>query len=111
MGVVNSDTCTRCNLAQRDTVEHFFFECASVVPLWQEISKLASFKFGINVILDKQAVILGIQEYDGLSLSQRRQLNGLVLIGKNCISKFKYGKIHSNIVYLLETELRIRGVT
>ena len=39
---------------------------------------------------------------------QKKYINRLIIIGKLCISKFKYGK-HPNLLFLFKKELNIRN--
>ena len=39
---------------------------------------------------------------------QKKYINRLLIIGKSCISKFKYGK-HPHVLYLFRNELNLRN--
>ena len=39
---------------------------------------------------------------------QNKYINRLLIIGKSCISKFKYGK-HPNLLYIFRNELNLRN--
>ena len=39
MGISNSDTCNACNSGARDFIEHVFFHCTKVKPIWGLVEK------------------------------------------------------------------------
>ena len=60
----------------------------------------------IYKIVEKD-VILGVQDIEGLSKKDLKQINLWIAIGKLVVSKFRYGKTR-NIIEIYETECRLR---
>ena len=104
MGIKDTNVCAYCN--EIDTLEHFFFECNIVYPVWDEISKTIRAKTGQRVRLDNSKVIFGCKEVKGKK-SQTNFTNVIILVGKLVINKFKFGK-PGNLRTLLEYEIRLR---
>ena len=107
MGLSDSENCKYCGLL--DTIEHFFYFCTKVRPLWQTIKADILTHWNINVNINEQIIILGPIGLNSLGLSQLRKVNQIVAIGKMVISKFKYGHPR-NIIEIYETECYLRKV-
>ena len=107
MGLSDSENCKYCGLL--DTIEHFFYFCTKVRPLWQTIKADILTHWNINVNINEQIVILGPIGLNSLGLSQLRKVNQIMAIGKMVISKFKYGHPR-NIIEIYETECYLRKV-
>ena len=107
IGIKNSVLCENCGV--RDTLEHFFVECLTSKQVWMEVDKTIEVLIGRLPKLCTKEILLGVPFGTNFSKKDTRIVNHVCLIGKMVISKFKYGKYY-NIRYLLETELRHRGV-
>jgi len=99
-----SSKCETCHV--EDYLEHFFFYCKRVRQLWEEIQRLIYIETGKNITLTVTDCLFGF--YSG-SPRENQLINKLIIIGKLCVSKYKYGK-HPNIELLLRHELKIRNV-
>ena len=88
-----------------DYLEHFFY-CKSVKQLWNEVNSIIQVQMGKNVTLSVTTCLFGY--YMG-SQVENAFINKLIIIGKLCISKFKYGN-HPNLTMLLHQELRLRNI-
>ena len=101
-----TDTCKHCS--QIESIDHFFFNCDTVMSLWIKVQRDISAKLGITVILTSEMVILGI--YNKLileTISLYKEINYMIIIAKLAISKFKKGD-YPNLIYLYESELKLR---
>ena len=105
MGIANSNKCTYCQ-QEIDFIEHFFFECTKIRTLWTHIESLFQTKFGKHIIIKKEDVLLG-KKRDTLNIDMFTYLNHLILIGKMCISKFRYGT-PVDIILMFDKEMLLR---
>ena len=103
MGLSDTDLCLDC--LKIDYVEHFFFECKKIRPLWKHIEKVYFGKFGASVHLTATDVLCGITSLT--NTDSLPYLNHLILIGKVCISKFRYGT-PIDITCMFEREVWLR---
>ena len=108
MKLKSNANCEYCNVL--DTVEHFFFDCLQVKCLWSEVESIIAATFDKRIKLNAKMVILGITSGDIISSTKDLKLiNLIVLLGKMCISKMKYGKNYG-ILPLFEYERRLRQI-
>jgi hypothetical protein len=106
MGLRPSRQCSYCD--QEDFLEHFFFYCKYINSLWTEVEKLVLCNTGYKTKLKVTDVLFGCF-HPCLTNRVCTYINHLILIGKMCISKVKYGK-KSHILILFDNEIRIRKV-
>ena len=104
IGKARSSNCSKCDV--EDYLEHFFFYCKSVKQLWNEVNSIIQVQMGKNVTLSVTTCLFGY--YMG-SQVENAFINKLIIIGKLCLSKFKYGN-HPNLIMLLHQELRLRNI-
>ena len=104
IGKARSSNCSKCDV--EDYLEHFFFYCKSVKQLWNEVNSIIQVQMGKNVTLSVTTCLFG---YNMGSQVENAFINKLTIIGKLCISKFKYGN-HPNLTMLLHQELRLRNI-
>ena len=107
LGITDSNKCPYCT-NEIDYIEHFFFKCNKIRKIWNHIEELFELKFGLKVKLNTMDVLLG-REKGNLSSEMYRFLNHLILIGKMCISKFRYGT-PIDIILMFENEILLRGL-
>ena len=105
MHKVDSEMCGYCR-DEIDCIEHFFFKCKEVRSLWKNIEMLCSKIEGNVVKLNERDVLFGYNFSRG---QENVMQNKLILIGKLCISKFKFGK-YPNLVFLFEAECVLRDI-
>ena len=86
MGLANSEFCPYC-INQIDFVEHFFFDCCRMKPLWNYIERKIQLEFGCYVQLDSKSVLLGIIDKENIRKASLSHINYLILLGKMCTSK------------------------
>ena len=84
----------KCNFCPdtTDYVEHFFYECRISKSLWRHIENIIAVRVNKRTNLDVMSVLFGISNSDILSKAELKIANLYLLIGKLCISKYKYGK-------------------
>ena len=105
MGIAATRNCTLCGTL--DYIEHFFGECTLVKPLWTEIENLIASYIGKRIKLTIPIIMLGINHTSILTRHERDLINHTLLVGKLCISKYKYGKnFHLITLFYKEAELR-----
>ena len=73
----------------------FFAKCTAVKPMWIEIEKYLAIYTGRSLKLSPSSILLGIDNSIA-SVNEQKIINHAILIGKMCISKFKYGKTYSS---------------
>ena len=106
MNLRTSNTCNYCG--QLDTLQHFFYDCIYVKPIWVELERKAEFLCNTHMRLTAKDAIIGIGNDNIMRDKQKiKSLNRMILIGKHTISKVKF---HQNLNFLitLEQELTIR---
>ena len=64
-------------------------------------------KYNNKVSLTTQDILLGVIDKTTLQRDMLNCLNHLILIGKMCVSKFKYGK-QISITIMFENEVKLR---
>ena len=105
MKVRDSENCQYC--FETDYIEHFFFDCLKVKPIWKELERVICSKMGKKISLGMKEVIFGIDSIQELSKRDIKWINNTILVAKMVISKWKYGKqLYS--IKMLEEELGIR---
>ena len=107
MKLSDSENCQHCGVV--DFIEHFFFHCTKVKPLWKEIDKDIQAQLGLVVQVKDHMVLLGITDLLGASHKDVMIINHIFAIGRMVISKFKYGK-QRNIIEIYETDCSIRKI-
>ena len=113
MKIEDSDlhVCDTCNVIE--TIEHFFFHCTKIKCIWSQLNKDINLLLGIQFQLTEEHAILGIDKSttDKLNISSEsyKKANLMILITKNCISKYRYGT-YENLNILYEWELLLRKV-
>ncbi len=105
MGKSHSDLCAVCH--ETDTLEHFFVDCMQVKPMWQRIERSL-----FNNPAENRPGITNEDKIFGYKFNEINNYvleNVLIMIGKLCISKFKYGE-YPNLCVLLERECAVRNI-
>ena len=105
MGIAPDSLCQICKV--QDFTEHFFAECTSVKPMWKEIEKYLAIYMGRFIKLSPSSILLGFDNSIASGNEQKKNINHAILIGKMCISKFKYGK-PTHLISLFQTECETR---
>ena len=109
MKIKNNIQCDFCG--ENDYIEHFFVDCKKVAPFWKFImNKILSDK-NTQISLKSEHILFGIKKADFPQLENNiiNYANKLILIGKMCISKLRYGKVN-NIFTIFEYEWRLRNM-
>ena len=104
IGKSPSSNCIQCN--EKDYLEHFFYHCKIISMIWVEAASIISNKLGKSTKLSVTDVLFG---YNNDNNENNRYVNIIIMVGKMCISKFKYGK-HPNLVFLFNQELQFREI-
>ena len=106
--ISDTETCRYCD--QRDTIEHFFFECKVLKSLWSKVEDEIAIANEKRIALNTNLVLTGILDKSIFANKQIcKHVNTIIMIGKSTISRFKYGK-HPNLNILYEEEKLIRSV-
>ena len=108
MGEAQNNLCSLCQ-NEIDYIEHFFFHCPKISELWSYISNIINKDSEQRITLTAESVLFGIQssKMPNLNQMQCKFINHLILIGKMCVGKFRYG-IPLNIKIMFEMECSIR---
>ena len=107
MKISQTPLCINCNVL--DTLEHFFFQCDQVGPLWREIQQKILVDFKTKINLSEKIVLLGPVGIQGISLDTQKKIKHILTVGLLTISKFKYGK-RRNIKDVFHFEARLRNL-
>ena len=91
-----------------DYVEHFFFECNEVKVLWKHLEGIILVRYGQIITLNASQVQVGWFK-EGHSKDMQNFINHAILIGKMCISKYRYG-IPTLITAMLDREIALRNL-
>ena len=108
MHIKPNSNCDTCNTL--DTLEHFFFECLQIRCLWHEVELMIAAATGKTFKLDAKLVLFGFNSSSFISIKVLNFINHIILVGKMCISKLKYGKKHGSIIPLFEFERQLRQI-
>ena len=102
--------CDKCNLP--DFIEHFFVECDLIKGFWDYISCYIESSINIKVKLSTKEILLGLTytDYEHIKNKDINYINAIILLGKLCISKLRYGQIKS-IYLIFDLELNLRSRT
>ena len=102
-----NNKCPYC-LAETDYIEHFFFYCPKIKPIWKCVQDEFYAKFEKNILLSVIDILFGVLVKPGYSICMINHLNYLILVAKMCIGKFRYGK-STCVDYTFKYELALRG--
>ncbi|XP_035699761.1 uncharacterized protein LOC118432322 [Branchiostoma floridae] len=80
MRIVENNKCIFCDIIEY--IEHFFFDCKIVKPLWDYVESLFSYSISLTV----HDIIFG---YNPHMLNKFRYINELLLVAKLSIVKYK----------------------
>lgn len=108
IGIRLSNKCTFCP-NQIDFIEHFFFWCPKINPVWQSVSERFTRKFSKPIVLSETEALLGLEEKEDLNKIMITHLNHLILIAKMSIGIYKY-RSPLNINLIFEKECIIRNI-
>merc|ERR1712121_52314 len=110
MGLATSKNCSFCP-EKVDYLEHFFCECVKITELWRYIENCFYVKYNVKVQLSTQDILLGKDRstFHYFQGDMWKFLNHLILVGKMCVSKFKYGK-QTAILVMFENEVKLRNL-
>ena len=103
--IKQSQMCDFCT--ETDFIEHFLFNCQAVKRLWSNIEMDIELYLGFKLKLTEPMVLLGVTNIPEVPKRLRTKVNYIIVIGKLCVSKFKYGKKRS-LMELYESECSLR---
>ena len=107
MKVRPNTLCDKCQVP--DFIEHFFVECNYIKGFWNYVSSYIKSSINIQVNLNTKHILLGLtySEHSSIKNKEIDFINAIILLGKLCVSKLRYGKIN-NIFLIFELELNLR---
>ena len=107
MKVRSNTLCDNCHVT--DFIEHFFVECHTIKGFWTFISSFIESVIDIHVNLGTKDILLGLihSEHDHIKNNEIDYINAIILLGKLCVSKMRFGKI-KNIYLIFDLELNLR---
>ena len=106
MNMCNSEMCS-FGCGEKDYIEHFFFSCRVAKKLWCHVENVLHGVLERTVCIDITNVMFAFQTHPDLAKEERIFINLSLLIGKMCISKYKYGT-QVNIALMFDRELSFR---
>ena len=107
MKIKQSEECATCRV--KDTLQHFFYHCASVQDVWGKVKNYFNLITGKQFSLTWDQVILGVLPSEHIRPKIVNKLNMLILLAKLAISKSKYGTgIKPSLIF--ENELSFRQI-
>ena len=104
MGIKLTNRCDFCS--EIDFVEHFFWSCPKVRPVWKAATDLIYKKLEVQVSLTMSDVLFGYQINN--KNSRHRLINHIIIIAKMCVGMFRYGK-RLDLVSIFEREIETRS--
>ena len=107
IGIAVSNRCSYC-VDKVDYIEHFFVECPKIKGIWTLIEGKISTEINTKIKLTTADILVGCQRKDNLLNRDIKYVNYLIILGKMCISKCKYGT-PSHINSIFENELQLRN--
>ena len=107
MKIKERSDCKNCKV--RDFIEHFFYDCDLVKPLWAEIEKELESHLQSPIKLIDRVVLLGATDEDIKTNTSAAldTINHAIIVGKLSISKFKYGPARS-LLEIFQSECNLR---
>ena len=110
MKIKENNLCETCLVT--DYLEHFFVECSLVKDFWESMKSLMLRDINKSVSLNLESIMFGINKTNNREYTNReiKYINFVILVGKMCISKAKYGKV-KNISMIFEHEWHLRKRT
>ena len=99
--------CNNCQVP--DFLEHFFVECQLICDFWKHVSSHIRSVMNLGLKLSTKDILLGLEysEHNDLRKKDINYINYVILLGKLCVSKFKYGE-YKSIYLIFESELNLR---
>ena len=107
MKISQSMSCPHCN--ETDFIEHFFFLCPKIRPLWKKIENDINFHLNAKVQIDEKLALMGLIKTPMFTKALTNQINTIIAIARSAISKYRYGK-SKNLTVIFESELRLRKI-
>ena len=107
MKIVSSENCNFCR--EPDYVEYFFIECTKLLGYWEYLFRLINSYSKFNFKQSNENILFGInrEEAKTASKSDLRIANSIILIGKMCVSKMRYGET-KDVFLIFEMEWSLR---
>ena len=96
--------CTFCK--EKDYIEHFLFSCQEVKKIWCHVENILSAQTGMRISLNVCNVLFGIS--GKFTKKVEKCINFHILVGKMCISKYKYGNKY-DMIAMFDNEMQMRG--
>lgn len=106
IGIRDSVRCPFCP-TEIDYVEHFFVNCKKIKVLWRYVEQIIYEKYKIRIVFGVEHILCGY--INGADSIKCKYINHLILIGKMCISKYRYGT-PTDIIIMFDKEKQIRNV-
>ena len=100
MNIIDTPNCRLCNIHE-ETITHLFCECIKTIELWENLYTWIQRKIGINIILTKTDIIMGIL----IANDNSKPLNMIIINTKAYIFRCAGYKRNLNI---LELQWRIK---
>ena len=99
MKIKSSMVCEHCHVP--DYIEHFFYDCALVFDFWKYIINYIKSEVSIDFIPSRKDILIGLaySEFPNIKRGVISYINHIILIGKLCISKLRYGQINNIFKY------------
>ena len=103
IGKADSNKCDACDMDEIDFIEHFFFTCKTINPIWKLVTTEIMLKLDTHINITQNIALLGYTE----KTKHSNKINHLISLAKMCISKYRYGE-RTPISIIFNRELRLR---
>ena len=110
MKLTHTNLCLHCDGNELDHIGHFFFSCNKIKVIWHEVQADLLGFMDINIKLTEQIVLLGANYIQNIDQKQLQQINLVIAIAKQAISKYKFDPTRRSIVVIYENEATIRNL-
>ena len=107
MKIRGNNLCDNCQVT--DFIEHFFIECNLIRDFWKHVTSYIKSSIDVAIKLSSKDILLGIdyQNHKNIKKKDINYINYIILLGKLCVSKLKYGKL-KNIYLIFDLEINLR---
>ena len=86
MGIASTNKCNVCAVNETDYIEHFFFACTKIKPVWRMVEQEISKRTVTHLEISETIALLGF--FDNAHTAREQEIiNQLILIAKMCVSK------------------------
>ena len=107
MSIANTNKCNVCAVDKTEYIEHFFFGCTKIKPVWRVVEQEISKRTGTHLEISETIGLLGFLD-NAHTAREQKIINQLILIARICIGKCRYAN-GPNLDIIFDKELALRS--